>query len=117
MSEFKKNDAGKPQFDLLPLGLFSGVNDVLKHGAKKYGVGNWKKEDFLMSRAYNALLRHLIAFWGGEDTDKETGLSHLDHAMCNLIFLKYHHQNTPAADDRPVTKDPVDLEKLHIFGE
>ena len=118
MSEFKKNDAGKPQFDLLPLDLLSGVNSVLQHGANKYGVGNWKKQDFVMSRAYNALLRHMIAFWGGEDKDKETGLSHLDHAMCNLLFLKYHHKNTPASDDRPVNKSDaeVDLEKLHIFG-
>lgn len=103
MSEFKKNDAGKPEYELLPLELFSGVNTVLQYGAKKYGVSNWKKPDFEMSRAYNALLRHMIAFWNGEDFDKESGLSHLDHAMCNLLFMKYHYLNTPVSDNRPNT--------------
>lgn len=101
MSEFKKNDEGKPEYEMLPLELLSGVNKILQYGAKKYSVNNWKKQDFQMSRAYNALLRHMIAFWNGEDKDKESGLSHLDHAMCNLLFLKYHHMYTPGCDNRP----------------
>lgn len=102
MSEFKKNDTDKPKFDLLPMDLLSDVNKILEYGAAKYGIENWKRTDgFKLSRCYNALLRHMIAFWNGEDTDKESGLSHIDHAMCNLLFLKYHLNNTPAADDRP----------------
>ena len=101
MSEFKKNDEGKPEFELLPFELMSGVNKIFQYGANKYQVNNWKKPDFLMSRAYNALLRHMFAFWNGEDYDKESGLLHLDHAMCNLLFMKYHLLNTPAADHRP----------------
>lgn len=103
--EFKKNDTGKPTFDLLPLDLFEDVNKVLEHGAKKYGINNWrKKEGFKLSRCYNALLRHLIAWWAGENNDKETGISHLAHAMCNLIFLMYHFKNNKEADDRPIWK-------------
>ena len=101
MSEFKKNDAGKPEYDLLPLELFSGVNKILKYGSEKYGLNNWKKPDFVMSRAYNALFRHMIAFWNVEDFDKESGLLHIDHAMCNLLFLKYHYLITPGSDNRP----------------
>ena len=108
MSEFKKNDTGKPEYELLPLELLSGVNKILQYGAEKYGLNNWKKPDFAMSRAYNALLRHMIAFWNGENLDKESGLCHLDHAMCNLLFLKYHLLNTPASDNRPIKKDEED---------
>ena len=101
--EFLKSDKGKPEFDLLPIELLSDVNRVLVFGALKYGVNNWrKKEGFKYSRCYNALLRHMFAWWNGEDNDKETGINHLSHAMCNLIFLMYHFKNNKIADDRPI---------------
>ena len=105
-SEFLKKDEGKPGFELLPIELLSEVNLVLRHGARKYGVCNWcKKEGFVYSRCYNALWRHMLAWWRGEDNDKETGLSHLSHAMCNLLFLMYHFKyNNKEADDRPIYK-------------
>ena len=103
--KFLKKDDGKPTFDLLPLDLLSDVNLVLHYGAKKYGgPHNWKKaEGFKFSRAYNALLRHMIAWNFREDNDPETGLSHLAHAMCNLLFLTYHfrYNKTTETDDRP----------------
>jgi hypothetical protein len=102
--EFKKTDTGKPQFELLPFELLTDVNKVLQHGAVKYGINNWRKrEGFKLSRCYNALLRHMFAFWRGEDNDPETGISHLAHAMCNLIFLMYH-RTEKEADDRPIWK-------------
>lgn len=102
-NEFKKSDTGKPTFELFPFELLADVNKVLQHGAAKYGILNWqKKEGFLYSRCFNALLRHMFAFWRGEDNDPETGLSHLSHAMCNLLFLMYHFKFNKEADDRPI---------------
>lgn len=88
-NEFKKADTGKPTFELFPFELLAETNKVLQHGAAKYGILNWqKKEGFKLSRCYNALLRHMFAWWiKGEDNDPETGLSHLSHAMCNLVFF------------------------------
>jgi len=101
--EFLKNDKEKPTFDLLPIELLADVNKVLEHGRDKYGLNNWCKPDgFKYSRCYNALLRHMFAWWRGEDNDKETGISHLAHAMCNLIFLMYHFKNNKQTDDRPI---------------
>ena len=105
MSEFQKTDKGKPGFELLPFELLAETNKVLQHGAAKYKKLNWqKKEGFWYSRCFNALLRHMFAFWRGEDNDPETGLSHLSHAMCNLLFLMYHFKNNKAADDRPILR-------------
>lgn len=39
------------------------------------------------SDVYSALLRHLTAFWDGENIDSESGLHHLDHAAACLAFL------------------------------
>ena len=100
--EFKKNDSSKPCFELLPIDLLYETNLVLRHGAQKYGINNWKKkEGFKYSRCYNALLRHMMAWWSGENLDPETKYSHLAHAMCNLLFLTYHYLNNVQGDDRP----------------
>lgn len=100
--DFQKTDQEKCTYDLVPLDLMWEVDLVLKHGAKKYGVLNWqRKKGFKFSRCYNALLRHMFAWWRGQETDPETGLTHLSHAMCNLLFLMYHSRFNSAADDRP----------------
>lgn len=98
---FVKNDSGKPEFGYVPMELLTDVNEVLRYGANKYEFENWKKEGFTYSRAYNAMLRHIFAFWRGEDTDPESGFSHVDHAICNLLFLKHHIKNKTNTDDRP----------------
>jgi hypothetical protein len=109
--EFAKADNGKPTFELLPFDLLVDTNKVLEHGAKKYGVNNWRKTlGFKYSRCFNALLRHMFAWWSGEDLDPETGISHLAHAMCNLLFLTYHSKHNQSADDRPI--DKTDKNKL-----
>ena len=101
--EFLKNDKDKPTFELLPIDLLADVNKVLQHGCIRYGLNNWRKaEGFKFSRCYNALLRHMFAWWQGEDNDRETGISHLAHAMCNLLFMMYHFKNNKQADDRPI---------------
>jgi hypothetical protein len=35
----------------------------------------------------DAGFRHFAAYAGGEKNDSETGLSHLAHAMCCMLFL------------------------------
>lgn len=102
--EFAKADKQKMTFELVPFDLLAEVNLVLQHGAAKYGVLNWQHEEgYKHSRCYNALLRHMFAWWRGQDLDPETGLSHLAHAMCNLLFLTYHYRYNRNADcdDRP----------------
>lgn len=100
--EFLKNDSGKPTFELIPFELLADVNKVLEHGRRTYGANNWRKpEGFKMSRCFNALLRHMFAWWRGEDLDPQTHICHLAHAMCNLLFLMYHFQ-LKNGDDRPI---------------
>lgn len=86
--EFVKYDEDKPDWRLLPPEVMEGIVMVLMHGAKKYDTFNWKKgTDW--HRYYNAALRHLTAFWIGEDIDPDSELHHLDHALCCLVFLRY----------------------------
>lgn len=99
MEEFTKYDGGKPKHSLLPSGIMNGVLDVMAFGANKYEKGNWKKCK-TMSSYYDACHRHLEQFWGGTNTDEESKLHHIDHALCNLIFLKWLVMNKEHTDDR-----------------
>lgn len=95
----KKFDDGKPQLGLVPKSLIWAVGIILTFGANKYGEHNWRK-GLKWSRAYNALLRHLTAWWDGESLDLESGKSHLWHAATELAFLVEYEETKTGEDDR-----------------
>jgi len=61
------------------------------------GDRNWEK-GIDPGRVFAAAQRHLWAYWSGEDTDEESGLSHLDHAACNIAFLQTYRENGRRVD-------------------
>ncbi|AGR46570.1 hypothetical protein TW1_054 [Pseudoalteromonas phage TW1] len=85
----KKFDGGKLRFSLIPPQPLSDVNKVLEFGAKKYGANNWQKVDNAKERYFNAAMRHLLAWQSGELLDDESGLPHLAHAQCCLMFMMH----------------------------
>jgi hypothetical protein len=90
--------------DKLPLHLLSteAMNQtaaVLAFGAQKYAAHNWRK-GFAWSRPLAAAMRHITAFNAGEDTDPESGLSHLAHAACCIMFLLEFEKTHKELDDR-----------------
>lgn len=83
----QKHDSGKTQYHLMPVSALETVNRVLMHGAQKYGDGNWRNVENAEQRYYNAAMRHMQAWLNNEETDPESGLPHLAHAVCSLMFL------------------------------
>lgn len=94
-----KYDQGKPQFGLISSRFLRRLAEVLTFGAKKYAAHNWRK-GMATSRYYDALQRHLTAWNDGEDLDPESGLPHLAHAACCLMFLSETVEVRPDLDDR-----------------
>jgi hypothetical protein len=94
-----KQDAGKPSMELLPAEAMTEVAKVLEYGARKYAPNNWRK-GLSWGRLSGAALRHLFAWIGGEDNDKETRLSHLAHAACCVLFLLASQKSGHGTDDR-----------------
>lgn len=82
-----KRDGGKPRWDLLPYDALGPVVDVLTFGASKYDPWNWLHVADANDRYFSALQRHLVAWKLGERLDPESGLPHLAHAGCCLLFL------------------------------
>ena len=99
-SEGRKDDSGKTPWHLMPPDALNQIAQVLEFGANKYGDRNWEK-GMNWSRPFAALMRHMWAWWRGEDRDPETGLSHLAHAGCCILFLLTYQGHATGKDDRP----------------
>ncbi len=97
--DFVKADAQKRPLDLLPFVAVEEVAEVLAYGARKYAPNNWRKVD-KRSRYFAAALRHLFAYAKGEDRDPESGLRHLAHAACSVLFLLEADVSNLGEDDR-----------------
>lgn len=86
--------------DLVPVSSLVALASVLTFGASKYSDRNWER-GLAWSRPYGAALRHLTAWWAGENLDPETGYSHLWHALTELAFLVEYEKTHPELDNRP----------------
>lgn len=97
-----KYDNDKPKIHLVPPEAIYAIASVFGFGAVKYGENNWRRDihKYHYSRHYSSAMRHLLAFHSGEDTDPESGLPHIAHAMTQLIILYMTTQEAPEMDDR-----------------
>jgi hypothetical protein len=82
-----KFDGGKRDFTLLPWAGVEEIVKVLEFGAAKYSRDNWRHVDDAEHRYTKAAFRHLIAYNNGEINDPESGLPHLAHVGCCILFL------------------------------
>lgn len=94
-----KHDGQKVMVELVEPGFVVEVGRVLTFGARKYAPNNWRK-GLPWSRTLGATLRHLFAWAKGEEADPESGLPHLAHAACNLMFLMEWSRTGSGEDDR-----------------
>lgn len=99
-----KFDAGKAPLSLIDRHAIEQIGQALAFGAKKYAAHNWRK-GIEYQRLLDAALRHLYAFADGEDIDPESGLSHLAHAGCCVVFLLRMIKSRPDLDNRHTCKD------------
>ena len=100
----KKFDEDKLPWHLMPMEPLEEITKVLAFGAKKYGDRNWENPGLSWHRLYRAAFNHLKEWWLGRETDPETGLSHLAHAACNILFLLEYSRTHRELDDRPNSK-------------
>lgn len=80
---------------LLELGL------AMMEGARKYGRHNYRSAGVRASVYYDAALRHLMAWYEGEDIDPDSGLPHLAKAMACLVVIRDSVIRGNWVDDRP----------------
>ncbi|MGL4178310.1 MAG: dATP/dGTP diphosphohydrolase domain-containing protein [Dermatophilaceae bacterium] len=74
--------------------------EVSGFGTRKYARHNYLR-GYDWSLSYDALHRHLNAFWSGEDRDPESGLAHAAHAAWHALALVSFLERGIGTDDRP----------------
>lgn len=83
-----KSDAGKNRLDLVFPSIIEELGLIRTYGSKKYkDADNWKTIENARQRYTAAAMRHFEAWRSGNKFDTESGLRHLSHCACNLMFL------------------------------
>lgn len=102
MADFKKNDNGKLEWNLLPPQAIEEILKVFQYGSKKYGARNWidNSANVAYSRYLNALRRHLHKYLKSQNFDEESGLYELAHIATNAIMLLEYQIQQKGIDDR-----------------
>lgn len=91
------------RMDLLPPDSLMRAAEHFGRGAQKYADRNWEL-GYEWSKSYGALLRHLMLWWDGEDTDEDESFGqfhHLDAVMFHALVLSRFAADHPELDDRP----------------
>ena len=89
------------RFDLVPVGPLTELAKHFGRGSEKYAERNWEK-GYKWSLNYAAALRHMTAFWAGEDIDEDTGTPHVICAAWHMFALHEFSTTHPELDDRPI---------------
>lgn len=96
----------KPGISALPCAPIFEAGAALDYGGRKYGRHNWRAIGVRNSVYYDAAMRHLTAWWEGEDLDPVesggSGLPHIAHAIAGLMVLRDSEIIGNNTDDRPV---------------
>jgi hypothetical protein len=105
-------------FSKLPLARFPAV--AIAHGSHAmhwganyagpngtgYGPYNWRDAKVRASIYVDAAMRHLLAWYEGEDLATDSGVHHLGHLIAGMAIVMDAEANGTLVDDRPVHGKP-----------
>ena len=91
----------KVSISVIPAEVIAEIGLGQLEGARKYARHNYREAGVRASVYYDAVFRHLMAWWEGEDIDPDSGLNHVVKAICCLIVLRDSMINENWVDDRP----------------
>lgn len=103
-------------FSTLPIRPAAEVGLAMLEGALKYGRHNYRAIGVRSSVYYDACLRHLTAWWEGEDIDPDSGLPHVVKAIACLFVLRDSQLIGNVVDDRPPSHESGWQQELNLLA-
>ena len=97
---------GKAPMSTVSAAVLMEVGVSMLEGASKYGRHNYRAAGVRASVYYDALMRHAMAWWEGEDLDPDSGMSHITKAIATLVVLRDAMIQDKFTDDRPPRSAP-----------
>ncbi len=91
----------KAPISVVPTPFIHALGLAMLEGSLKYGRHNYRSAGIRYGVYYDAMMRHMNAWWEGEDIDPDSGLPHpvKAAACCAILFDAILRQN--GNDDRP----------------
>jgi len=99
----------------VPAPVLAELSVAMLEGALKYGRHNYRESEIVFSDYYDALDRHISAWWEGEDIDPDSGLSHITKAIATLVVLRDAMMFECVVDDRPPAYPDGWMDKLNAL--
>lgn len=90
----------KPPTRAIPPIAILHLGGAMEDGAAKYGRFNWRDRRVTASVYYDAIMRHLLSWWDGEDVACDSGRHHLAHLMACAAILLDAEASGKLNDDR-----------------
>lgn len=91
----------KPGLATVPSTALMALGAAHYDGARKYGAFNWRTAGVRASIYREAIDRHLLAWWEGENTAPDSLVHHLAHVMACCAILIDATSCDKLNDDRP----------------
>jgi len=91
----------KAPMSTVPANVLVEIGVAMLEGASKYGRHNYRAVGVRGSVYYDGVMRHLMAWWEGEDLDPDSGMSHVTKAITSLVVLRDAMMQGKFTDDRP----------------
>lgn len=99
----------KPPIHLVPATGLIHEAMAFRDGAEKYGPYNWRDAKVSASIYVAALMRHVMAWYNGEEDAQDSGVHHLAHAKACLGILLDAQECGALVDDRPTAAPVAEL--------
>lgn len=91
----------KVPFDTVPPAAIAYMSLAMGLGARKYGSFNWREKNVKATIYYAAMMRHMHAWFDGQELDPESGYPHIAHALACAAILADATEGGNLVDDRP----------------
>jgi len=92
----------KVSLNLVPASSIIYQALAMEDGARKYGPFNWRSNKVIASIYVAAAMRHLMAWYDGEENAEDSQKPHLAHALACLGIIVDAKETGNLVDDRPL---------------
>jgi len=91
---------GKPRLSDVPPVALLALGAAMSDGKEKYGRFNWRETGSTSSVFYDAMMRHLLDWFNGEDFAHDSKVHHLAHVMASCAIILDSDLHNSLNDDR-----------------
>lgn len=102
----------KVPMSAVPVGVLFELGLAMMEGGVKYGRHNYREVGARASVYYDAVWRHLGAWYEGQNIDPDSGMSHVTKAIACLTVLRDSMMQGNWVDDRPPGVE-LDMETMN----